>query len=121
MYTDASDVPDRPDRFVVGACLFDPTSGQTYYSSAPVPPTTVERWLPKQSYMGQLELLAAPFGLETWHSVIQNRPILLFIDNDSAASNLVKGYSPKLDSCAIVGHFWHVGSQVSNDDLHRQG
>ena len=108
MYTDASDVPDRTDRFVVGACLFDPTSGQTYYSSAPVPPTTVERWLPKQSYMGQLELLAAPFGLETWRPLLQNRPLLLFIDNDSAASNLVKGYSPKLDSCAIVGHFWLV-------------
>ena len=111
MYTDASDVPGRPDRFVVGACLYDPDSGQLYYTSAPVPPATVARWLPKQSYMGQLELLAAPFGLETWHSLIRGRPLLLFIDNDSAAANLVKGYSPRLDSCAIVGHFWLLAAR----------
>ena len=56
--------------------------------------------------MGQLELLAAPFACTTWQSRLQNRAFILFIDNDSAASNLVKGYSSKTDSTAIVGTFW---------------
>ena len=112
MYTDASDVPERDPRFVVGACLYDPMTELLYYTSAPVPPSTVETWLPKQSYMGQLELLAAPFGLSTWQQLVKHRPIIVLIDNDSAASNLVKGYSPRLDSCAIVGHFWLMASHL---------
>ena len=35
----------------------------------------------------------------------------MFIDNGGAASNLVKGYSNKLDSAAIVGHFWLEASK----------
>lgn len=34
-----------------------------------------------------------------------------FIDNDSAAANLVKGYSPLHDSAAIVGDYWLLAAQ----------
>ena len=62
--------------------------------------------------MGQLELLAAPFAFSTWQDRIQNRSLILFIDNDSAAASLVKGYSPKVDSGAIVGEFWLLAAQL---------
>ena len=33
-------------------------------------------------------------------------PVLYFIDNDSATACVIKGYSPRCDSAAIVGDFW---------------
>ena len=62
--------------------------------------------------MGQLELLAAPFAFATWEQRLKGRSVLLFIDNDSAVANLVKGYSQKEDSTAIVGSFWLMVSTM---------
>eukprot|EP00435_Cladocopium_sp_Y103_P034639 s1626_g9.t1 len=112
LYTDASDVPDRSPRWIVGAVLFDPKDNTLHYSAAAVPNLCVQQWLPKSSYMGQLELLAAPFGLSTWQHRLADRSIILWIDNDSAAANLVKGYSPKSDSSSIVGSFWLLAAQL---------
>ena len=62
--------------------------------------------------MGQLEILAAYFGLIVWPDLLKGRKVLLFIDNDSAAANLVKGYSPLLDSGALAGAFWILASSL---------
>ena len=112
MYTDASDVPGRFPQRLLGAVLFDPIDKSLVFSSWPVADAIVSRWLQKESYMGQLELLAAPFAFSTWQDRIQNRSLILFIDNDSAAASLVKGYSPKVDSGAIVGEFWLLAAQL---------
>ena len=112
LYIDASDVPERTPRWIVGAVLFDPEDHSLRYSAAAIPETCVHSWLPKSSYMGQLKFFAATFALATWKSRLNNRPILLWIANDSAASNLVRGYSPKSDSSSIVGTFWLMTAQV---------
>ena len=112
LYTDASDVPGRVPQRLLGAVLFDPLDNGLFYSTWPVPSSLVSTWLPKKSFMGQLELLAAPFALTTWEPRITNRSILLFIDNDSAAASLVKGYSPQHDSASIVGEFWLLAASL---------
>jgi hypothetical protein len=112
MYTDASDVPGRSPQRLLGAVLFDPVDRSLVFSSWAVSDATVSQWLQKESYMGQLELLAAPFAFSTWQDRVKNRSIILFIDNDSAAASLVKGYSPKIDSGAIVGEFWLLVAQL---------
>ena len=60
--------------------------------------------------MGQLEILACPIALNTWPTILHNRQVLLFIDNDAAAACLVRGYSPRHDSCALGGDFWLAAS-----------
>ena len=65
--------------------------------------------------MGQLELLAALFGLRLLSELVSNRQILIFIDNDSAASNLVRGYSKISDSSLIVGEFWLAAASLNAD------
>ena len=112
MYTDASDVPGRSPQRLLGAVLFDPVDRSLVFSSWAVSDATVSQWLQKESYMGQLELLAAPFAFSTWQDRVKNRSIILFMDNDSAAASLVKGYSPKIDSGAIVGEFWLLVAQL---------
>ena len=112
LYTDASDVPGRTPQRLLGALLYDPLDNRYFHSSWAVPTELVAQWIPKKSQMGQLELLAAPFAFSTWSSRLSLRPVILFIDNDSAASNLVKGYSQKEDSTAIVGLFWLMVSSM---------
>ena len=94
-------------RWILGAVLIDPLSAsQITYTARVVPEEIVNKWLPKQSYMGQLEILACPLAIATWAETLRNRQIWLFVDNDSAAAGLVRGYSPKVDSCALIGAFW---------------
>ena len=111
LYTDASDVPDRHPQRLVGAVLIIPESQQLLYSAQEVPLTMVESWRPRKSYMGQLELVAPLWALDLWAPLLSERSIILFVDNDSAATNLVKGYSPQPDSSHLVGTFWLTAAQ----------
>ena len=108
LYTDASDVPERTqNRWVLGAVLFVPhPEPKVYYTSWVVPEEVVMKWAPRSHYMGQLEILAAPMALQTWSNLLCKTQVIHFIDNDSAASGLVKGYSPKLDSTSLIGAYW---------------
>ena len=65
--------------------------------------------------MGQLEILAGPAALLTWPDILRNNQVIHFIDNDSAAANLVRGYSPKVDSSALVGEYWLTAAQLGVD------
>ena len=56
--------------------------------------------------MGQLELLACPVALATWPDLLKSSAVIHFVDNDSAAAGLVRGFSPKRDSCTIIGDYW---------------
>jgi len=96
----------------VGAVLFHPKNGSLEYSSLAVEHDILSLWLPKQNHMSQLEFLAAPFAISTWKTKCSNRSILLFVDNNGAAANLVKGYSAQVDSAAIVGHFWLLAASL---------
>ena len=111
LYTDASDVPGRQQgQWITGAVLIDPHTMLISYTSWIVPSAVIASFLPKKTYMGQLEILACPIALNTWPDILQNRQVLLFIDNDAAAACLVRGYSPRQDSCALVGDFWLAAS-----------
>ena len=74
LYTDASDVPERDERFVVGGVLVETEHGlRLEYFSWSVPLDVVRTWLPKQSYMGQLEIFAGrsapePTSICSWSS-----------------------------------------------------
>ena len=75
LYTDASDVPERIPRFAVGAVVFDPDSEvfqRTYWA---VPQEVVNHWITKETYMGQLEILAGPLAIATWHSLLHRRQL----------------------------------------------
>lgn len=114
LYTDASDVPDRTaGQFVLGAVLINPHKDWSIqYTYWIVPPEVVQTWIPKATYMNQLEILAGPLALQTWSSDLQGRQVIHFVDNDAAASSLVKGYSPKADSCALAGSYWILAAKI---------
>lgn len=107
LYSDASDVPERARRYGVGAVLVDQrTLPRLFHFALAVPQSTVDRWLPKKTFMGQLEIYAGPVALYTWAAQLSGQHLLHFVDNDSASACLVRGYSPKADSCELVGLYW---------------
>ncbi len=112
VYTDASDVPGRNPQHVLGCVLI--SAHKTYHTHAEVPADVISMWMPRHNHMSQLELLAAPLAWHTWEDLLRDTPSLLFIDNNGAAANLVKGYSPQLDSSSIVGHFWLLASSMKS-------
>ena len=114
LYTDASDVPD-PRMVVGGVLILPPPAAQMKFFSWVVPQPVVDAWISKSSCLGQLELLAAPVALSTWEDDLRRRQVIHFVDNDSA--NLVRGYSPKQDSCQLVGEYWTSAAR-SSIDLH---
>ena len=60
--------------------------------------------------MNQLETLAAPLALATWTQELQGRDVIHFVDNDGAASSLVKGFSPKADTAHLAGEYWTLAA-----------
>ena len=107
LYTDASHVPNRPEgEFIVGAVLDDPRLTELQYTFWVVPPQVVAGWIPKKSQMGQLEIFVGPVALDTWSDHLAEQEVIHFVDNDSVVACLVKGYSPKVDSVALVGDYW---------------
>ena len=114
LYTDASDIPDRKQgRAVVGAVLFLPNPETILYTHWVVPEAVLHRWELRSTYIGQLELLAAPLALITWAKQLQRRQIIHFVDNESAAAGLVRGHSSKADSSALIGEYWLTASKQS--------
>ena len=117
LYTDASDLPEQGSkRATLGAVLIDQTrSLELHYTYWVVPETTLQMWASRQTYMGQLEILAGPLALATWPSILADRQVIHFVDNNAAASGLVKGYSPTQDSSPLVGEYWLRASSARAD------
>lgn len=115
LYTDASDVPGRPEgQYILGAVLIDPHQDYSIrYTYWVVPPSIVQKWITKATYMNQLEILAGPLALQTWSKQLATKQIIHFVDNDAAASSLVKGYSQKSDSCALTGSYWILAAKLA--------
>lgn len=79
--------------------------GQLHYTHLVVLSSIVPTWIPKETFTGQLELLACPVVLATWPNILRSAAVTHFVDHDSAAAELARGFSPKRDSCAIIGDY----------------
>ena len=112
LYTDASDIPERQEgRAVVGAVLF--TSKKVLYTHWIVPEPILSKWELRSTFIGQLELLAGPLALYTWGNQLAGSQIIHFVDNESAAAGLVRGYSSKADSSSLIGEYWLLAAKYS--------
>lgn len=113
LYTDASDVEGRgEDRWVLGAVLVDPNTDTITHTSWVVPHYVVQNWAPRSNYMGQIGILTGPLALFTWRSLLFKAQFIHFVDNISAASNLIKGFGPIIDSALLVSCYWVAMSQL---------
>jgi hypothetical protein len=94
----------------------------------------MNRFVRKNQYIGQLEILAAVAVYYSEPSLFRNRDVIHWIDNTSALMALIKGYSGMSDSARLVHAlylvkyhlkcrvwFEHVVSEANVADLPSRG
>jgi hypothetical protein len=102
VYSDAMFEPDKPVR--VGLIKFERDT-QPIALTAVIPPTLVAQFEAKSTHIGQAEIFAAlllPWFLQEH---VAKKPVLHFIDNQSALAGLIKSTSSKHDSQALLGTY----------------
>ena len=104
----ACDPGERLPSVGIGACVFDKPNGVVEYFGAQVGCALVELWAerPDQQVIAQAELVPTLIALSTWRHIFKGRPLVVFIDNDSARFGLVSGYSSVASSAAIILAIW---------------
>ena len=101
---------------IIGILVYDPETNTFYYSALHVPAWMLDRWVAKAQQIGQAEILAAilPYTSLPLH-MIANRNVLHFIDNTSAISGMLKGYSAAPDSAWMVNIFHTYNTQLHSN------
>ena len=94
----------------------------------------MNRFAPKDQYIGQLEILAAVCVYYSAPEWFEDRDVIHWIDNSSAIMALIKGYSGMPDSARLVHAFYllmyrlrtrvwfeHVVSDANVSDMPSRG
>lgn len=91
-----------------GAVLYDPRDQAVEFVEGPIPKLYMDKWTDsgKRQVVGQAEVLPVLLARTTWKARLEERTILLFIDNASARFAVMKGYSPVLDTAEMLYHIW---------------
>ena len=79
--------------------------GAFMYSYLVVPAWLIALLVPKAQHIGQLEILAAVCAYLSLPSLLTEEHVIHMVDNTSAIYSLVRGYSSKADSAALVNIF----------------
>ena len=120
---------------MLGSVVYVPELQRFFYSYTSVPDWMTERWTPRMQKIGQAEILAAilPY-LSIPVTQLHRRNVIHFVDNTSAISALLNGYSKAPDSAWMVNNFhaantkiqaniwWeHVDSKANCSDMPSRG
>ena len=96
-------------KVTVGGVCFDPANkSATEYFAEEVSADKVQQWIAAGTRhpVFQTELLPVAMAAESWSPKLQDRDVLLFLDNEAARFALVKGYSPLLTAAKVIGEAW---------------
>jgi len=112
LYTDASHSDDYSG---LGVVLEDASTGTRLLASAAVPAWVLARLANPRWAVNQLEALALVCALLTFRSELAGRRVLTFLDNTSAMSSIIHGYSSRPDMAALVNMFLFASVEVGAD------
>ena len=92
----------------LGFVVYDPERARFFYSDSCVPEHVLDLFVHKKQKIGQCELLAASVVYTSMPELFRARQVIHWIDNTSAISCLIHGYSGKVDSALLVNAFHHL-------------
>ena len=94
----------------LGFVVYDPELCRFFYSDSGVPQHVLDFFVRKKQKIGQAEILAACMVYTSMPDLFRGRSVIHWIDNTSAISCLLHGYSGKLDSALLVNAFHLFGA-----------
>ena len=79
--------------------------GTSPFFGLTVPPRVADSWRTESSYqvVGQAESIPVLLARLTWAETMRDQHVLWFIDNNAVRQSFIKGYSPSLPSCRLLG------------------
>jgi hypothetical protein len=89
----------------LGFVVYDPEEGTYVHSDSHVPEHILQMFVRNKQKIGQCEILAAIAVYFSLPNLFRDRQVIHWIDNTSAISCLVHGYSGKADSALLVNAF----------------
>ena len=112
VWTDASHSPSFSG---LGVVLLDTATGKRYEAESPVPRWVFSLLAGAEHSINQLEALALVAARLTFPDVMYGRACLHFVDNTSALSAAVHGYSSKPDMAVITNMLHSVDAALRVD------
>ena len=101
----------------LGFVVYDPLDDAFVESDSVIPPYILDFFVKKKQKIGQCEILAATAVYSSLPELLRGRRVIHFIDNTSAISCLLHGYSGKPDSALLVNAF-HLYNAGLKADIH---
>ena len=111
IFTDGA-CEDKGDQYPdaeVGGVIYDPSDGFIDAFGGKLPPEVLAKLSPggrKRQVVGQAELFPCWAARVIWHERLRGRPIVHFIDNESAKFALIKGTTGEPTSAWIAQQYW---------------
>jgi hypothetical protein len=93
----------------------DVPPGEWLYAAYDVPLTQFAHWRERDTYIGQLELLAAITVYYSLADRLRGRQVIHCVDNSGAMACLIKDYSADTDSALLVHSFWALSVAIDVD------
>ena len=112
VYTDASHSPSFSG---LGVVVFDTARGRRFISECRLPPWVFSLFASSDHVINQAELLAMVAARLTFPDVFYGRSVLHFVDNTSALSAAVHGYSSKPDMAVLTNMLHSLDASLRVD------
>ena len=68
----------------------------------------IEKWLPRLTQIGMIELFASVVAVEHMAKAVAGKTALLFVDSEAVEDCLVKGSSSREDQENLLSIFWDL-------------
>ena len=101
----------------LGFVVYDSRSRRFYHGHGPVPQHILDFFVVKKQKIGQCEIAAAIAVYASLPDLARGRDVIHWIDNTSAISCLLHGYSGKPDSARLVNAF-HLFNAALRANIH---
>jgi len=95
----------------LGIVISDPETNERFFAALECPPWARARMTNEEHVINQLETLAAVAALLTFPDILRGRRVLYHIDNHTAISATVHGYSSKVDIAELTNMF-HTAAAI---------
>ena len=108
-----TDGAEDGDKVGVGGVLA--LAGRREYFAGVAKGWIVERWKAtsgRVKVIHQAELFPTVFALQIWERMLRGRRVLLFVDNEAARAELVKGATSSAASAELVTEFWSLAARA---------
>ena len=107
IFTDGSwPEPGQSSKPMIGAVVFDKTSGKAWSTAMKVPEDLIREWLPRKTQIAMVEMLAPIVVNEVFKEELRGKKAILLVDSESVEGALVKGYSARSDMTWLTAVFW---------------